>query len=82
MNRSTWLVIAINVYGVTAAVLAILGIVRTPIIIVPFILTPFIIDPFRKSLENPRYRYLTLGILAIILIAVTPLVYLVLTSLT
>lgn len=82
MKRSTVLVIAINVYGITAALLAILGILRTPIIIIPFILTPFIIDPLRKSLTDPRYRYLSLAIIAMLVIAIILLVLLVLTSLT
>jgi hypothetical protein len=81
MKRSTLLIISINIYGVTATVLAILGILRTPIIIVPFILTPFIIDPLHKSLTDPRYRYLSFAILAVLVIAIILLVYLVLTSL-
>ncbi len=82
MKRSTLLIIAINVYGTTAAVLAILGILRTPIVIIPFILTPFITDPLHKSLTNPRYRYLSLAIVAILVIAIILLVYLLLRSLT
>ena len=82
MKRSILLIIAINVYGIIAAVLAILGILRTPIIIVPFILTPFIIDPLHKSLANPRYCYLSFAIVAILVIAIILLVFLVLTSLT
>jgi hypothetical protein len=81
MKRSTLLIIAINIYGITAALLTILGILRTPIIIVPFILTPFIIDPIHKSFTNPRYRYLSLAVAAALVIAVILLVYLVLTSL-
>lgn len=77
MKRSTWLIIAINVYGITAAVLAIFGILRTPIIIVPFILTPFIIDPLHKSLTDPRYRYLSLAIMAMLVITIILLVFLV-----
>lgn len=80
MKRSTLLIIAINVYGIIAAVLAILGILRTPIIIVPFILTPFIINSLHKSLANPRYRYLSLAIIAILAVAITLLVFLVWTT--
>ena len=82
MKRSTLLIIAVNVYGITAAMLAILGIMRTPIIIVPFILTPFIINPLQKSLADSRYRYLSFAIIAILAVAIILLVYLVLTSLT
>ena len=77
MKRSTAIVIAINVYGITAVVLALLGILRTPIIIVRFILTPFIIDPLRKSLTDPRYRHLSLAFIAILAIAIILLVFLV-----
>lgn len=80
MKRSTWLIIAVNVYGIIAAVLALLGILRTPIIIVPFILTPFIVDPLRKSLSNTRYRYLSLAIATILIIAIVLVVILVLTN--
>ena len=80
MKRSTLLVIAVNVYGIIAAVLALLGILRTPIIIIPFILTPFIIDPLHKSLANPRYRILSLAIVAILVIVTSLVVVVALTG--
>lgn len=81
MKRSTLLIIAVNAYGIIAAALAILGFLKTPIVIVPFILTPFIINPFQKSLADARYRYLSFAIIAILAIAIVLLVFLVLTSL-
>jgi len=80
LRRTSLLVLLINIYGIGAAGLALLGLIRPPIIMT-FVITPFLVNPLQRLWANPRYRWLSLVIMFTIAIGMVTLTYLVLTNL-
>ncbi len=51
-----WLIIQVNIFGISMALLALLGLVSPPVVVIPFVFTSTLIDPLYRFLRDPRYR--------------------------
>lgn len=79
LKPAVWLIVLLDVYGIAATILALLGLFRPPIIIIPFVITPFLISQLRRLLTSLRYRLFLVASVGIFLFTTISLLYLALT---